>query len=135
MSQIIIPQKTVEMIDGLEFTCTPFPAWHALGLLPQLQALGPQFGFAGDGPAVSPNPTIVQATILELLKQTSVMISDAEDKPARRIELTSKEKFNQVFTGRLPTLFKVVAFANKVNFGNFGDGSESEPVDPQLPAL
>lgn len=126
MSQIITLQPIDKVIDDLEFRTIQFRAYHALGLLPRMGPLGPALG----GPSVEgvapASPETVQSTILDLLKNTSVLISDDEDKPARRIELNTREKIDTVFSGRLPTLFKVVEFVMKANFEVFGNGSATE---------
>jgi hypothetical protein len=135
MSQLIVPKPVTEVIDGLEFTTLQFPAFYALGLLPRLTKLGPSFGMTTEGQDNSAplDAATFQNFALELLRQTSVMVNDGKG-VLRRVELTSQEKFNQVFAGRFQTVFKVIAFAIKANFETFADGSASETADPQLPA-
>ena len=148
MSQIIIPQPVEETIDGLQFRVIPFAAYHALGLLAKLaKSLGPALSSLSAldqdtdvrelGPTLrhalaSLDPAEAQALALELFKQTSVLIDDG-GRALRRIELTSQQKVDQVFNGRLKTLFKTLGFAMRVNFASFTDGSESAPAAPQLP--
>lgn len=133
MSQLISQQPVTETIDDLEFTTVQFPAYYALGLLPRLAKLGPAFGMPNEGMDSTPfDAASFQTFALDLLRQTSVLIDDG--KGTRRIELTSPDKFNQVFAGRFGTVFKVIAFAIKVNFETFPNGSASETAVPQLPA-
>lgn len=132
MSQLLVAQPISENIDGLDFTTLQFPAFYALGLLPRLSKLGPAFGVQNEGQDTGTlDPAAFQAFAMDLLRQTSVMVDDG--KGPRRIELTSQEKFNQVFSGRFQTVFKVIAFAIRANFETFPDGSASEPAALPLP--
>lgn len=125
MAQFITPQPVVEVIDDLEVTTVQFPAFYALGLMPRLSKLGPAFGMPADGQEAGPmDAASFQAFTMDLLRQTSVTLDDG--KTNRRVELTTSDKFNQVFAGRFNTVFKVIAFVIRVNFEAFADGSSSE---------
>lgn len=124
MTQLITPVVVTKTIDGLEFGTVPFPALHALGLMPRLAQLGSAFGGADEG--VSLDPKAMQSLLVDLLRQTWVMIDDGGAQGQRKIEISNQVKFDQVFTGRLPTVFKVVQFVQEVNFGGFSDGGKNE---------
>ena len=148
MSQIITPTPVEEEVDGLPFRVVPFSAYHALGLLARLaKAIGPALsslsGYDANtdlkdlAPALrvafaALDPAEAQVLTLEILKLTSVLLDDGTGKPAPRVELNTKEKFDRVFSGRLKTLFKVLGFALRVNFSDFIAGSANAPVAPSL---
>ena len=116
-------------IDDLEVGTTQFSAFAALGLLPRIGRLGPAFGQSESaGPVATAEE--VQGTILALLAKTFVMMTDG-----KRVELNTTEKFNQVFTGKIQTLFKVVEYVINANYSGFGDGAKSVTDAPDSPAV
>lgn len=141
--------KTEEQeIDGLTFKTVQFPAMYGFALLTRLaKCVGPALSALGSvGPDVdaqtmapamrdalsSLDPDEAQRLVLEILKQTSVLIQDSVG--GRRVEFTSKMSIDEVFSGRLKTLFKAVGFAIRVNFADFMPGSAAGQAAPVLQA-
>lgn len=127
--------KTEEQeIDGLKVTTTQFPAMYAFRLLARLaRSVGPVMGaFQGASPdtdladlapqlssALSVlDPDEVDKLVLEVLKCTSVWSPDG----SRKVELSDRAKIDEVFSGRIMTMFKVLGFCLKVNFSDFVTG-------------
>ena len=139
-------------IDDLKFTVVQFPAMYAFGLLARLlKTIGPVMATLGNnmnvelselsGPlreALSAlDPEEAQKLVLEILKSTSVIIPDPTG--GRKVEFTSSTKIDEVFSGRLMTMFKVVVFAAQVNFADFVQGIGSKlastgPTATQAPS-
>jgi len=121
-------------IDGLMFTSVQFPAMYGFGLLARLaKSIGPALaalsGLSPDtdlsdiGPSlrtalVGLDPDEAQKLVLEVLKSTSVLMTEG-----RKIEFTDRAKVDEVFSGRLKTMFKVLGFALQVNFADFATGN------------
>lgn len=116
---VAAPQS--RLIDGVTYTLTPLPAWHALEVLQGLlKVAGPLIGGAaagGDagaksfGAAFQTNPAEVAALLRRLLE------------PAQYAGARGPEPllpvFDVHFQGRLLSMFKLAAFAVEVNFGDF----------------
>ncbi|MGN6103659.1 MAG: phage tail assembly chaperone [Kofleriaceae bacterium] len=121
------------VIDGMTFTTTQFPAVPAFTLFARLtKSVGPALGvvFSADpkseiaalAPALSStlqnlDPDVVTALAIDVLKSTSVIVNT--DGGAKNLTLNSHENINLAFMGRLPTMFRAIAFAVRVNFGDF----------------
>lgn len=108
-------------IDGTEFSVTQFPAMKALEVMGSLQKMA-----AG----ANPNTQLAQAAaggtmskqmVLDLLACTTALLREPKTK---LVGLTSQGAIDEVFSGRLRTLFRVIEFAIEVNFGDFKEGSE-----------
>ncbi len=136
-------------IDGLTYTSVQFPAMYGFGLLARLaKSIGPALASLSDvnpdtdladvGPSLrnalgSLDPDEAQRLVLEILKCTSVLLTDATG--GRRIEFTDRVKIDEVFSGRLKTLFKVIGFALQVNFSDFAVGNDPPAaIGPALQA-
>jgi hypothetical protein len=138
-----------EVIDGLHFTVVQFPAMYGFGLLARLAktigpvmgslsgitpgtdlgTLGPQFADA----LAALDADEAQRLVLDILKSTSVVIPDATG--GRKVEFSDRTKIDDVFSGRLKTMFKVVGFALRVNYADFNAGSDpAANVAPSIPA-
>lgn len=124
-------------IDGLTFRVVQFPAMYGFALLARLaKCIGPALGALGsiapdDMAAMAPalrdalatlDPDEAQKLALEILKCTSVLLPKGGGEVVR-VELTDKTKIDQVFSGRLKTMFKALGFAVRVNFSDFVSGS------------
>ena len=129
-------------IDGIKFETTQFPAMAAFRLMARLiKVIGPAMGVLKGatkdttleslapalGAALSNvSPDEAQSIALEILKCTTAEVGGV------LIGLTGQAPVDQVFSGRLSMLFKVLAHALKVNYGDFSEGSD--PAAPQTPA-
>jgi len=130
-------KREEEEIDGLRFSVVQFPAMYGFGLLARLaktvgpaitslSGVSPDTDLATLGPAFSDalgalDPDEAQKLVVEVLRSTSVVIPDATG--GRKVELTDKAKIDEVFSGRLRTMFKVIGFSLRVNFSDFVGGS------------
>lgn len=123
MSQIITPTAHSETFDGLECQTVQLPAMYALELMPRMARLSA--ALEGTGPALA--GAELSGALCALFKQTSVMIEDP--KGLRRVELTDKAKLDMVFTGRLPTLFKVSKWVQEINYAGFTPGDSSDGTE------
>ena len=132
-------------IDGVEFQTDQFPAMHALEVLAQLvrvagpalsilssanpetelSDLAPQLGAALSGL----KPADANELVRKLLSQTRAFVQ-AKDGGTRIVELTTEEKINQVFSGKLKVLFQVVGHSIRTNYGDFSEGSGSTDLAP-----
>lgn len=138
-------KSKTEKIDGLEVITTSLPARRAYRLAHRLlQMLGPaiakldgiseQAELSALAPALQALFSQVSEDQLEdlqteILASTSVVMT--EGKSARRIELDTGEGIDTAFTGRLKTMFKVIAFVVRFNFGDFfAGGARSTPQTP-----
>lgn len=132
--------KTEEQeIDGLRVSVTQFPAMYAFRLLARLaKSVGPAFstlsaaGMDAELETIAPQLAAALTTLdpdecdrlaVEVLKCTSVW----DD--GKKIELADKARIDQVFSGRILTMFKVLGFALRVNFSDFAAG-----IGKQAPA-
>lgn len=139
--------KEDQVIDGMTYSVVQFPAMYGFALLARLaKCIGPALGaLSSMGPGTNSDisqmgpvlcealstldPDEAQRLALEILKSTSVIIPDATG--GRRVEFTGREKIDEVFSGRLMTMFKVLGFAVKVNFSDFARGIGSQAkADP-----
>lgn len=124
-------------IDGMTFTVVQFPAMYGFGLLARLaKTIGPALTALSSvrdetqlttlGPVLHEalgalDPDEAQRLVLDVLKSTSVLIPDATG--GRKLEFSDRAKIDEVFSGRLTMLFKVIGFALRVNFSDFVLGS------------
>lgn len=125
-------------IDGLTYTCVQFPAMYAFGLLARLaksvgpalaslSGLSPETELLDAGPALhaalaSLDPDDAQKLVIDILKSTSVQIGDATG--GRKLEFVDKAKIDEVFSGHLTSMFKVIGFALQTNFADFKLGND-----------
>jgi len=132
-------------IDGLDVTVTQLSAMRALALLPRIgKALAPAVekldpsllsSKAGDVQLLAIVPVLTaffsaldSAEATDLIRQLNVGTTVAWD--GKFVDLNSEAIIDLVFTGRLPTLLKVTAFALEVNFGGFFDGLPASRAAP-----
>lgn len=119
-----------ETIDGLEVSCTQFPAMRSLGLMTRLgNALAPMLAVLPAGTSLDSDATDVapalghalgalkpeeaQALVRDVVAGTSVIVD------GKRVELTDGARIGVVFDGRLGALLQVAWFAIRVNFADF----------------
>ena len=133
-------------IDGLRFKTKQLPAMRAFKLMARLvKAIGPAIGALAK---LDPSTRVDAVTselagafstlddqeaerlVPEILINTTVLTEDARGLSEKSL---TKERIDEVFTGRLMTMFKVLGFALEVNYGDFIAGSV--PAAPQPPAL
>lgn len=126
-------------IDGLKFGTTQYAAMRGLELMGKLaSSMGPALGamsaiegendFEKYAPMLAIalrdlEPSKLSTLCVDILSGTTATIE--ENNKVKRVDLSSKEALDRVFSGRLMTMFKVILFALKVNFADFGFGSES----------
>jgi hypothetical protein len=127
-------------INGLEVTCQQLPARRATSLaIRLLKMIGPALPMLIEGgkrPTAPDGPVLQllfanldEKAAVDLIEQvlSSVTVCDTRaDRPMNISFATKRELIDQVFTGRLRDLFAVIAFAVKVQFGDFFAGSSSE---------
>jgi hypothetical protein len=111
-------------IDGVNFTVTQFPARRAFAVQARLiKTLGPALGAAvgkGVGGEVDLSAALqkladnIEADTLVALAQELLASTRADGK-----ELAGDAAFDMAFTGKLLTLYKVLAFLVEVNFADF----------------
>ena len=128
---------TPKVIDGIEFRTTQIPAMRAYPLFIRLvKVVGPALaslqGVSMDADVSSLGPLLGSAVGgLEPDEATRLMIDMFASTRAvidtKIIDLNSEAGINKVFTGRLPTMFKVLGFVAQENFSGFFPGSVSEP--------
>lgn len=132
-------------IDGLLVKTVQLPAMRAFKLLARLvKAVGPALGVltkldpsaqldavAGEiaGAFASLDADEAERLVPEILTKTTVFIPDDRGGSEK---LLTKERIDDMFTGRLMTLFRVLGFVLQVNFQDFYAGSA--PAAPQSPA-
>lgn len=132
-------------IDGVEYSTTQFAAMRAMRILAMLiKVAGPAIGALAGAKrdaqltAVMPelqrafatmDPGEFESLALSLLSGTSATIQGPQG--PRRVEFTSAKVVDQVFSGRLGTMFKVIAHAVKVNYGDFAEGSDPDESLPK----
>ena len=141
-----------QTFDGIEFSCTQFPATRGFRLLtnlvkqvgPVLTALGQLDGDLELGdpknmgrlmPALSTglaslDPEQAEKLMLEVLSSTSAIVSDEGGRPITRQfgGPSGQANVDRVFSGRMGMLLRVVAWALQVNFRDFSSGAA--PVTP-----
>lgn len=139
-------------IDGHEVKSTQLPAMRSLKLKarlgrvagPAVKELGAVAGDLADwkddddvdfeklAPALMAlAANLDDATVDELFPQ--ILASTTIVKDNRQIELDSSENINNAFTGNLNLMFKVVAFALKVNFSDFLLGAVGDAAQSKAP--
>jgi hypothetical protein len=130
------------VIDGLEITTTQLPALRSLGLFnklgkvlaPALSSIPDTFSFEHTEVA-SLAPAFVtifgameageaQALACNILESTNVELD------GKVISLTDPRMVDLVFSGRLPTMFKAIAFVLEVNFSDFFKGALGQENQP-----
>lgn len=137
-------------IDGVEFVTTQFDAFTALEVLAKLaKVAGPLLSMLGgmnpDTPLSSIGPQLAQAfqglkpseasdLVLDLLKQTQAIMRDKTG-ALRVVELNTKDRINQVFSGRLKLMFQAVGHSIGANFGDFTAGSDASAPAPATAEL
>lgn len=132
-------------IAGTTYETTQFPAMRAYGLLTRLvKAIGPALGvlasadketqLADMGPVLGAalanvSPSEAQGILVEALAATTAVFK-GENGAMKLVELTSTAKIDEVFSGKLKTMFQVLVHALKVNYGDFSEGSDpAAPTD------
>jgi len=123
-------------LDGLRFETTQYAAMRSLTLLARLaKSVGPalaavkssdlstDFGVIA-GALAQLEPAEAASLTCELLAGTVAVLSDGA-----RVSLLDQRAIDRIFTGRLMTLFRVLAHAIKVNYADFGLGSPSAPSE------
>ncbi|HEY6018998.1 MAG TPA: hypothetical protein VIY48_03630 [Candidatus Paceibacterota bacterium] len=121
--------KTVsKVIGGMEFQTTQFPAVKALEVMSSLQKLQS----ADMSKAMSAlKPGEAKALFLEVLQCTTTIIETPQGK--KLITFDKAESLDRVFSGKLKTMFDVLAHAIEVNYGDFNEGStDPAPLAPTL---
>lgn len=134
-----LKSESVEF-DGIIFETTQFPAMRAYGLLARLvKVIGPAMSvLAGadkdtrledmgpvlGGALANVTPAEAQSLLLEIFGSSTAQVTDQTG--PRILQLGTQAGVDQVFTGRLKVMFKVLAHALKVNFGDFSEGSDQE---------
>lgn len=124
-------------IDGIKFGTTQFAAMRSLELLGKLvQTVGPALGVISTADPNTPleqlapvlagalsnlKPHELGPLAMEILAGTTATL-EVDGKYGRK-DLLSKNDFNEVFSGRLMTMFKAIMHALKVNYADFGLGS------------
>jgi hypothetical protein len=125
-------------IAGMEVRTTQFPALRAMGLLTTLGRIlsgsaGKLASVAGGSTSIGDldigsaasaigalfeqvDATEAQQIAKDILAQTSVVTDEVIE------DLAQKGAIDRVFSGSLLVMFKVMAFALEVNFGDFLDG-------------
>lgn len=132
----MLKQET-QSIDGISFTVTQFPAMRGFTLfgklvktigpaLSALSGLDPQADVIKVAPVIASalrdlDPEAASALALEIFASTSAII-DTPSGP-RNVQVNTRENVDIVFMGKLMTMFKALAFAVQVNFGDFFGGS------------
>jgi hypothetical protein len=139
----MLKQDTQE-IDGLKFTCTQFPAMRGFTLLGRLiKTIGPAISVLSSADAeadirdLAPliavalkdlDPDAATALAADVLAGTSVIMD-------KHVPLDTRANIDMVFSGKLGTMFKVLAFAVKLNyedfFGGIAPSAEALPATPQ----
>jgi len=135
-------------IDGILVKTVQLPAMRAFKLLARLaKAVGPALGVltkfdpntqleavAGEfaGAFASLDADEAERLVPEILIKTTVFIPDERGGSEK---LLTKDRIDDIFTGRLMTLFRVVGFALQVNFQDFYAGSApAAPRNPSAPS-
>lgn len=146
-------QTLTEEIDGVTFSTTTFSALSALGLLAVLtKHVGPVLSVMGSmdpdtdlasaanaeliartlGPALGAlGPDIAQKLVLDILISSAAII---DGKAIGFVGKHASSNFNLVFTGRLKTMFKVVAWVLRSNYADFWSGGEKPPSEAETVA-
>lgn len=137
-------KSDTEDFDGIKYTTTQFGAMRSLELLARLvKTVGPALGAltrldASTQLASAPElvsalgslePTEASSLVKALMANTTALITD--EKGMRNVLLASQEAIDSVFSGRVFTMFKVLGFIIKVNFGDFTQGSAPSAPQPQ----
>lgn len=124
----MVKQETQE-IDGISFTCTQFAAMRAFTLFGRLvKTIGPAISvLSGANPdddvaILTPmlaaalkdlEPEAASSLAAEVLAGTIAIVD------GKNVALNSTQNIDRVFTGRLPTMFRALAFAVKTNYSDF----------------
>ncbi len=133
-------------IDGLKFGTQQYAAMRSFELMGKLAStIGPALGalsMADEGtdldkfaPVLASalrdvDPTKLGGLVIDVLSGTTATIT--EEGKVARVDLNSTKNVDRVFSGRLMTMFKVLLHALKVNYSDFGFGSETESA-PKTP--
>lgn len=141
-------------IDDHDVNCTPHKARAGARLLARLvRHVGPalaklrgldvknvkdadiaDFGPAVAGLAESLTPDEFDSLTLEILSRCSITMPD-ERGSLKLFDLSKPVAIDDAFSGELKLMFKVMAWALEVNFGNFFDGfGQSVDADPAAAA-
>lgn len=142
-------------IDERDVNCTPHKARAGARLLARLvRHVGPALSklrgidvknikdadIADFGPAVSGlfetlTPDEFDSLSVEILSRCSIAMPD--DRGQLKLhDLSKPAGIDDAFSGELKLMFKVMAFALEVNFGNFFDGfGRSDDADPGAAAV
>lgn len=133
-------------IGDITFQTTQFPAMRAFEVLASLIKVGgpvlalianadqtadlstiaPQLSSALSGLKASEAKTLLQ----DMLANTRAIVRDGGK--LKIIELTSEEKINSVFSGKLMVMFQVFGHALRTNYGDFSVGSDQTAPTPAL---
>lgn len=125
-------------IGDATFETTQFAAIRSLTLLARLmKTLGPAIGALKSmdlstdvsvvaGALSNLEPAEAAALALAILEGTSATVKEGGE--LRNIPLVTQPAVDRVFSGRLLTMFKVLAHAVRVNYSDFGIGSPSAPA-------
>ena len=137
-------ETRTKTIDGTEFRTTQLPAMRAYPMFIRLgKIIGPILGSlqgvslhtelselgSALGPAFSAiDPDEATRLMVDMFVSTRALVD------GKVLDLSSEASINRVFTGRLPLMFKVLAFVVQENFADFFAGSGSAPTAPEAPA-
>lgn len=132
-------EAQTETIDGTAFTISPLPAMKAFLMLQRLgKVLGPALarvagavkGDAVDGAGAADAlvllfsglpPEELETIVRDLLAGSLVLGEGGKAAPLMTGGANGKGVFDVVFQGRMGTLFKLLAFAIRVNYRDFFD--------------
>lgn len=115
---------------GVDFETTQFPAYFAYELLAKISDRAAKAGWDPSMDITRMGPAMLDPELtLRILSSTRAILT--ENGRTGIVEITSKERFNQVFSGRLAVVFDVVNWVMETNYGDFSEGSD--PAAPQSP--
>jgi len=125
---LMIKQET-RFIEDMQFTCTQFAAMRAFTMLGKLaktigpvitvlSGVDPQTDIVTIAPQLADamkdlDPDATTALAVEMLSNTTVTLN------GQPIPLNSETNINLAFSGKLMVMFRVLAFALGVNYGDF----------------
>ena len=139
----MLKQETKE-IDGLKFEVTQFGAMKGFALLARLtKTIGPAFSVLSaadkDADIMTLAPAIASA-LKNLDDEAAVQLAAdvlrgtlATMKDGTPVRLDNPTNIDLVFMGKLTTMFKVLAFAVGVNYGDFFAGGVDAPAPAPTP--